>query len=235
MLKILDDEAAMSRCNTCERTQKCHPIMISPNQTCNCASQMKHRCIEFKRSSATFGDPLCSLGRREQLNLVSAFLDGSLVYGENLEKSESLRDRRSGKGLLILQSNGLLPQDPTPKPADCLDFKENQRCFRAGDDRVNQNPALMGMHTLLVREHNRVATILSSLNPEWNDETVYQEARRVVVSLIQHISFNEYVPILLGPTITRQFDLLPDRGTKYFAKYNPNVDPRVANEVLLNK
>lgn len=223
----------MSRCNTCERTQKCHPIMISPNQTCNCASQMKHRCIEFKRSSATFGDPLCSLGRREQLNLVSAFLDGSLVYGENLEKAESLRDRHSGKGLLILQSNGLLPQDPTPKPADCLDFKEHQRCFRAGDDRVNQNPALMGMHTLLAREHNRVARILANLNPEWNDETVYQEARRVVIAIIQHISFNEYVPILLGPTVTRQFDLLPDRGTKYFTRYNPNIDPRVANEVLL--
>jgi peroxidase len=102
-----------------------------------------------------------------------------------------------------------------------------------GDDRVNQNPALMSMQTLLVREHNRIAKILASLNPMWQDETVFQETRRIIVAMMQHITFNEYIPILLGPTITKKYELQPDRGTKYFTKYNPNIDPRLANEVSL--
>lgn len=226
----MDEEEEISNCRTCEKTEKCHPIMMTSNVTCNCISQMKHKCIEFKRSSASFPDPECSMGKREQLNLVTPLMDGSLIYGESETKNEKIRDRENGKGLMLVQENGLLPQDPTEKPGDCLDFSQKQRCFLGGDDRINQNPGLMGMSTIIVREHNRIARILASLNPQWEDETVFQETRRIVVAMMQHITYNEYIPILLGPTITQVYDLIPDRGTKYFTGYNPNIDPRLANE-----
>ena len=64
--------------------------------------------------------------------------------------------------------------------------------------RVNLHPHLSVMHTLWLREHNRVAAILATINPDWNDETLYQEARKIVIAEIQHITYNEWVPLILG-------------------------------------
>jgi len=44
----------------------------------------------------------------------------------------------------------------------------------SGDTRVNQQPMLASMHTVWVREHNRVARGLAALHPEWDNELLYQ-------------------------------------------------------------
>lgn len=67
--------------------------------------------------------------------------------------------------------------------------------FAAGDPRANENPVLVSIHTLFVREHNRRAALLPN---SMNDEQKYQEARRWVIAHIQAITFNEYLPTLIG-------------------------------------
>lgn len=72
----------------------------------------------------------------------------------------------------------------------------------SGDDRVNQNTGVTVLQVLMLREHNRVCDELLQLNPHWDDETIYQEARRVVVAEVQRITYDAYLPVILGRLYT---------------------------------
>lgn len=73
-----------------------------------------------------------------------------------------------------------------------------QRKIFSGDSRSNQNPQLAITQILFVREHNRIAKELALLNPHWNDERLFQEARRILIAAYQAISYYEWLPIFLG-------------------------------------
>lgn len=66
----------------------------------------------------------------------------------------------------------------------------------------------------MAREHNRIAKTLIQINPHWDDETLYQEARRIVIALIQHITYNEFLPILLGKDVMEKFGLLLEKNVR---------------------
>ena len=54
------------------------------------------------------------------------------------------------------------------------------------------------MHTIWVREHNCIAAELARLNPQWDDEQIYQESCKIVIAQVQQITFEEFLPALLG-------------------------------------
>lgn len=70
-----------------------------------------------------------------------------------------------------------------------------------GDVRVNQNPQLTVFQILQLREHNRLARELARLNPHWDDERLYQEARKINIAQHQGVTYNEWLPIILGKLI----------------------------------
>ena len=67
-----------------------------------------------------------------------------------------------------------------------------------GESRVNELPLLTVMHTLWLLEHNRIAAILYMVVPRQTDEFYFQHARRIVIAEMQHIIYNEYLPVIIG-------------------------------------
>lgn len=139
---------------------------------------------------------------RQYGNLITAFIDGSAVYGSDEYRAMWLRTFNQGK--LKMSAGRLLPFntingeytgdiDPeTPFMANMN--RATTRWFVAGDDRANENVLLASMHTLFVREHNRLCDSLVQVHPEWTDEQLYQHARKLVGGLIQSITYNEWLP-----------------------------------------
>lgn len=76
-----------------------------------------------------------------------------------------------------------------------------------GDTRASEQPALAAIHTLLMREHNRVVSELKKHNPHWTDEQLFQQGRRIVSALNQHITYNEWMPRVLGWNAINLYDL----------------------------
>lgn len=93
-------------------------------------------------------------------------------------------------------------------------------CFFTGEIRVNEQLVLTVMHTLMAREHNRVAKGLAEVNPHWDDETLFQEGRRINIAEIQHITYNEFLPILLGKDVMEKFGLVLEKEVRKSAKYD---------------
>ena len=101
---------------------------------------------------------------------------------------------------------------------------------RSGDERVNDNAGLAALHTVLVREHNRIASLLETVNPHWDEETLYQESRKIVGAEIQHITYNEFLPAILGEVLTETFHL-KSKGNGYHMDYNDELPTTTLNSV----
>lgn len=66
------------------------------------------------------------------------------------------------------------------------------------------------------------------MNSHWSDEQLYQESRRIVIAQLQHITYNEFLPILIGKENWSKFKLQP-QFYGYSTEYDHNVDPTVIN------
>jgi hypothetical protein len=122
-----------------------------------------------------------------------------MVYGSDAATAASLRTFSGGH--LKTGDGNLLPAEG------------------AGDVRALENPELESLQVLFLREHNRIADALAAANPGLSDEQLYQRARQQVIAEVQAITFNEFLPALLGPAAPRPY-----------AGYNPRVNPGIANE-----
>lgn len=70
--------------------------------------------------------------------------------------------------------------------------------FKIGDSRTTQTTMLTAMVLLNTHLHNYFADGLAKINTHWDDERLFQEARRIAIAVYQRITYNEWVPLFLG-------------------------------------
>jgi len=180
--------------------------------------------IAMDRSRYTL-DP--TTGIRQQINEITAYIDASNVYGSDPLRAAALRDEgdsfgrlRHGRRRQLPKNIFGLPNAPSPAPAFYL----------AGDVRANEQVGLTSLHTVFLREHNRLAKRTRLMRFAYREmagrdavevdaDTRYELARMLVGAEIQAITYNEFLPLLLGNGA-----LAPYSG------YRSEVDAGIANE-----
>lgn len=130
---------------------------------------------------------------RRQVCNATSYLDASLVYGVDADRSSVLRT--FSKGRMKVTDGDLLPFNVYDLP----NRVPGPNFFVAGDDRANTSFALCTLHTIFVREHNRLAGEIAQADPTLSDERIFQRVRHLVDGQIQAITYNEFLPALLGP------------------------------------
>eukprot|EP00803_Ostreobium_quekettii_P005302 evm.model.scf_802.7 EVM.evm.TU.scf_802.7 scf_802:5635-9335(+) len=164
--------------------------------------------IGFKRSVYNASTPATQ--PRQQLNGITAYIDGSVVYGSTPDKADSIRSFRDGR--MLTHDNNMLPfATASMGIAMAADSGKEEVVRAAGDFRANVNPPILALQTLFMREHNRLAAEFKSEHQEWDDERVFQEARKWNVAQMQAICYYEYMP-----SLGFQLDA--------YTGYKPNVD-----------
>uniref|UniRef100_A0A671MA70 Thyroid peroxidase n=1 Tax=Sinocyclocheilus anshuiensis TaxID=1608454 RepID=A0A671MA70_9TELE len=162
--------------HTCSNAEPCFPMQVTS-------------CLPFFRSSPTcinIQTDVRPAGQRQQMNSVTSFIDVSTVYGPSADLEKTLRNLSSAEGLLAVNSEysedgQLYLPFVSVQPSACLQEPGTGRVLHG---RVNEILPLSVLHTLRVREHNRLV--------------IYQEIARssgIPFNFILIYTFDEY----LGP------------------------------------
>lgn len=184
--------------------------------------------------------PNCVLGPRVHQNAITSPIDANFIYGSSQALAEALRLFKGGRlrDRDWFKREGLKPilpaQDMEPD-LDCIARPKDLFCFLAGDVRANEQTHLTVLHTLYMREHNRIADKLAELNQHWEDERIYQETRHIMAAGVQHVMISEYVPLLIGRKMTELYNLTAQPHDihagkhSYWHGYDPTVTTSVSN------
>ena len=176
------------------------------------------RTIAFNRSA----HDTAAGGTRQQLNVVTSFIDASNVYGSSLGRTQALQTNDGTVKLRTSSDGRFLPFNEFGLDNDSGGRGAGSSCtdlFAAGDVRANEQVGLSALHTLFVREHNRLADLIAAAHPSLSGQEIFEMARKIVGAEMQVITYNEFLPILLGPDSVGSYD-----------GYDPAVDASIANE-----
>jgi peroxidase len=183
--------------------------------------------LPFTRSVT---DPATGAGTgkpAQQITVVTAYFDLSQIYGSSQAVADALRTFSGGQ--MKTSPGNMPPLDNTnyftTTQIAALDMANDSQAvpesdlFAAGDVRANENIELTALQVLFLRNHNRIAAIFQTDHPDWTDEEIYQEARKINIAQYQNIIYSEWIPAVMGP-----------RAMMPYTGYKPNVNATIANE-----
>jgi len=187
--------------------------------------------LSFARSQTDPTTGTSTSNPAQDVNSISSYFDLSQVYGSDIATSNALRTFVGGQ--MKTSPGGLPPLDnstyftkaqlaainaPEGGMADDGSLPESQM-FVTGDTRGNENVELTALQALFLDNHNRLATELQQEHPNWTDQQLFNEARKLNIAQYQSIIYNEWIPAVLGAN-----------ALSAYTGYNPNVNASIANE-----
>jgi len=178
--------------------------------------------MNFNRALYDMATGTSTSNPRQQENEITSWIDGSMIYGSNDERNAALREGGNSPYLASGTQN-LLPLNVNDLTNASGFVRDTTSLFLAGDVRANESVALTAMHTLWMREHNRIAKLLKERNARShkheNEQDLFEQARRLVIAQIQKITFDEYLPALLGKNTMPNYN-----------GYDSSINPTIYNE-----
>ncbi|XP_064601255.1 thyroid peroxidase-like [Liolophura sinensis] len=224
------DGAKLNCCHEKLPTQRCATIKIPSSDF---FSQYGRKCMNFFRSTEVTdincrSDSNVPMGRREQLNIATSFIDGTQVYGRDKVELGAIR----GEEGLLKTSFG--NQCPFQKHPNQKAFEMGVNMLKSGDEKMSESPGLVASIMVWYREHNRIAKKLAQL-PNFaflpdnvRSNKIFEEARKIVIALIQQTVYREYLPVTVGPAAMTKYNLWP-LANGYYTGYNASVNPTLVN------
>ncbi|KAK3099000.1 hypothetical protein FSP39_025146 [Pinctada imbricata] len=185
---------------------------------------------------------------RQQINEISAFLDGTLFYGPGKAWTDAIREFHGGRLLADNSSKPIQEQFPAPNdfrlpfanplPPRDHRLKPVTRFFMSGNIRGFENPFQLTFAVIWFRWHNHVAAELAKQNPDWDDELLFNNARKRVIAHHQKISIYDWLPRFLSideggnlfniPPYYR--NISDSQNIHPFNGYDPEIHPGIAQE-----
>lgn len=182
-----------------------HPIIINePDPVFDIGGMIPFTRTAYEGGTST-ADP------RRYDNQITHWMDGSMVYGSDQHRADALRAFEGGR--LLVDAGGFMPRNTAGLENEGGGFLPDSAQFLAGDIRSNEQAGLTAMHTVFVRYHNSWADRLYSKHRRWSDERVYQTARKIVGAQVQSITYQSWLPALLG-----------EGAIQEYRRYKPRVD-----------
>ena len=219
-----DTTSCSESCDLDEHGQFCFPILVNPlDEVYGTSGQNSGRCLPLTRS---VGECIRRDGNktfdmtRQQLNHITHYLDASGVYGSTEEEFAALRMFEDGL-MRVSEQNDSNKANPPFGPLLSIDAP-GVPLFAFGDPRGNGITPIMAVQTILLREHNRLAKELAIINPCWDDERLFQEARKIVGALVQIVTYEEFLPLLYGSQFNKYIGPYPG--------YDSYTDATISNE-----
>ncbi|XP_026823507.1 chorion peroxidase-like isoform X2 [Rhopalosiphum maidis] len=192
-------------------------------------SKINKTCLPFRRAMTAAFDFNCPITPQIPVNQQTVFIDASQLYGPTAGKAASLRSNEFGK----LKTSKIDGQEFGVQASRngskfCAGRSNVTYCFDRGDPRNNEQFGLILYEEVFLRFHNIIAGLLHEENPDWTDETLYQEARRIIIALDEIIVYRDYLQILLGKEYCESTGLSLSKDKK--TVYDPSIMPQLAVE-----
>ncbi|XP_046388413.1 peroxidase-like [Ischnura elegans] len=213
--------------------ETCLAIRVAKNDSF--FSQFNQRCIHFERSGISQEcreDPHRPI---EQVNLQTSFLDLAVIYGNSERENRKLRvmkhglmkmKRRRDKAKVRPHCHFLPNVEDAMRV--CGAKGRSDPCYYTPNPQTNKIVTIAALQTIFVREHNRIARKLCAMHPDWEDEDVFQQARKIMIGIYHNMIYNQWLKLVVGIETQKKLKL---PFFKLGPTYDANINPGAMNDL----